>query len=31
MVECFGKTGSAQEIRDCTAKDCPLYKVRQYK
>ena len=23
--------GSAQEIRDCTAKDCPLYKVRPYK
>lgn len=29
--ECLGKTGSAQEIRDCTAKNCPLYKVRQYK
>lgn len=28
--ECLGKTGSAQEIRDCTAKNCPLYKVRQY-
>ena len=28
--ECLGKTGSAQEIRDCTAKNCPLYKVRPY-
>ena len=28
--ECLGN-GSAQEIRDCTAKDCPLYKVRPYK
>ncbi len=29
--ECLGKTGVTQEIRDRTAKDCPLYPVRPYK
>ena len=28
---CFGNTGSVQEIRECTAEDCPLYKVRPYR
>ena len=29
--DCMGRTGSTSDIRDCTAKDCPLYKVRKYK
>jgi len=28
---CMGKTGSTSDIRECTAKDCPLYPVRPYK
>lgn len=29
--DCMGKTGSTNDIRECTAKDCPLYPVRPYK
>ena len=28
---CMGKTGSTSDIRECTAKDCPLYPVRPYR
>lgn len=29
--DCMGKTGSTSDIRECTAKDCPLYPVRPYR
>lgn len=29
--DCMGRTGSTSDIRECTAKDCPLYPVRPYK
>lgn len=29
--DCMGRTNRTDDIRNCTAKDCPLYKVRQYK
>ena len=29
--DCMGRTGSTSDIRECTAKDCPLYKVRPYR
>jgi hypothetical protein len=29
--DCMGRTGSTSDIRECTAKDCPLYPVRSYR
>lgn len=29
--DCMGRTGSTSDIRECTAKDCPLYPVRPYR
>ena len=29
--DCMGRTGSTNDIRECTAKDCPLYPVRPYR
>ena len=29
--DCMGRTNSSDDIRNCSAKNCPLYPVRKYK